>query len=112
MISKLNIIINGNEYIINLENNDTAHELINILPEKFTMNDLNNNEKYIYLDESITSNPKALQTINKGDVMLYGNNCLVIFYKSFNTNYSYTKIGTIDNLEDFDNGNINVTIIK
>ena len=29
--------------------------------------------------------------------MLYGNNCLVLFYKSFSTEYSYTKIGYIEN---------------
>ena len=29
--------------------------------------------------------------------MLFGNSCLVIFYKSFTTSYSYTKIGHIEN---------------
>ena len=41
--------------------------------------------------------------------MLYGNNCLVIFYKTFETSYSYTKIGHIDNLEDL--GNEDITVI-
>ena len=44
--------------------------------------------------------------------MLYGNNCLVIFYKSFDTSYSYTKIGHIDNLEDLGTGNIIVKLEK
>lgn len=38
--------------------------------------------------------------------MLYGNNCLVVFYKSFNTSYSYTKIGHIDNLSDLGNEDV------
>ena len=41
--------------------------------------------------------------------MLYGNNCLVVFYKSFETSYSYTKIGHIENFEDL--GNNDITII-
>jgi hypothetical protein len=31
--------------------------------------------------------------------MLYGNNCIVIFYKTFTTSYAYTKIGRVKNLE-------------
>ena len=44
--------------------------------------------------------------------MLYGSNCLVIFYKSFDTSYSYTKIGHIENLPDLGDGNINVEMKK
>ena len=38
--------------------------------------------------------------------MLFGDNCLVIFYKSFDTSYSYTKIGHIDNIDDLGSSNI------
>ena len=72
------------------------------------MEELNGNEKYIYLDETYPTNSYNPKHINKGDVMLYGDNCLVIFYKSFDTSYSYTKIGHIDNLEELGNESINV----
>ncbi len=29
--------------------------------------------------------------------MLYGNNCIVLFYETFQSNYTYTKIGYIKN---------------
>ena len=106
------IFINDNEYIINLEDNDTVNDFINILPIKLNMNELNGNEKYVYLDTTLNSNPVMVKHINKGDVMLYGNNCLVIFYKSFDTSYSYTRIGYIDNLPDFGDENISVMIEK
>ena len=41
--------------------------------------------------------------------MIYGNDCLVIFYKSFTSSYSYTKIGHIDNLPDLGNDNVLVS---
>lgn len=112
IVMKLNITIDNKNYILNLEDNATVKEFINVLPKTLMMNELNNNEKYVYLDESFTTNSFNPKTINKGDVMLYGNNCLVIFYKTFDTNYSYTKIGHIDNLEELGNGSINVIINK
>ena len=111
-VHKLKITIDNKEYQIDLENNETVKEFINILPKTITMNELNGNEKYAYLDKSFKTNEYNPKTINKGDVMLYGDNCLVIFYKTFTTSYSYTKIGHIDNLPDLGNGSINVTIEK
>ena len=109
-VSTMKAIINNKEYIINLENNETVNSLINLLPMEITMNELNGNEKYIYLDNTLPTNSYNPKRINAGDVMLYGNNCLVIFYKSFETNYSYTKIGHIDNLEDLGTENIKVNL--
>ena len=111
-LSNLSITIDNNQYIINLEDNDTVKEFLTILPQKFIMNELNGNEKYVYLDESLKVNPTNVKTINAGDVMIYGNNCLVIFYKTFNTSYSYTKIGHIDNLPNLGNSNVSVEINK
>lgn len=107
-MKEIKVIINDIEYNINLEENETAKEFIKILPQEYTMNELNGNEKYTYLDKSLHTDSYNPNQINKGDIMLFGDNCLVIFYKTFNTNYSYTKIGHIDNLPDLGKNSIKV----
>lgn len=111
-VSDIKVTINDKTYILKLENNKTVEDFINLLPKKFTMNELNGNEKYIYMDNSLTTNSYNPKHIEKGDIMLFGDNCLVIFYKSFDTSYSYTKIGHIDNLEDLGNGSITAKFEK
>lgn len=111
-VSGVKVLINDKEYTINLENNDTVREFVAMLPKKLTMSELNGNEKYIYLDSSLPTNSSNPKRINAGDVYLYGDNCLVIFYKSFDTSYNYTKIGHIDNLPDLGTGSISVEFKK
>ncbi len=101
--SKINIEINNVSFTATLEDNETSRELVNRLPISITMNELNGNEKYYYFDDVLPNNPTKVGTINKGDIMLYGSDCLVIFYDSFTTSYSYTKIGVIDNPDDLQN---------
>ena len=108
VIKSVKATINGKEYVINLEDNETANSFANLLPQELNMSELNGNEKYIYLDTTLPTNSSNPKRINAGDVMLYGNNCLVIFYKSFDTSYSYTKIGHIDNLPNLGNNSITV----
>ena len=100
VINSMKVIIDDKEYKVNLENNETTKEFINKLPQTFNMMELNGNEKYTYLDYTLPTNEYLPKYINKGDIMLYGNNCLVIFYESFSTSYSYTKIGHIDDLSN------------
>ena len=99
----MKLVINEKTFDVVLENNATTKELIKLLPMTITMNELNGNEKYCYLDTSLPMNPQRVNRINTGDIMLFGNNCLVVFYKSFSTNYSYTKIGNITNTTDLVN---------
>ena len=112
VIKSVKAIINGKEYVINLEDNETANSFANLLPQELNMSELNGNEKYIYLDTTLPTNSSNPKRINAGDVMLYGNNCLVIFYKSFDTSYSYTRIGHIDDLPNLGNENITVKFEK
>lgn len=100
------VIINEKEYSLELEDNKTAKEFLEVLPLSITMSELNGNEKYFYLDKSFTTEEYQPKNISKGDVMLFGNNCLVIFYKNFETTYSYTKIGHINDLADLDNNDL------
>jgi len=112
VIKSVKAIINEKEYTINLEDNETANSFVSLLPQELNMSELNGNEKYIYLDTTLPTNSSNPKRINAGDVMLYGDNCLVIFYKSFDTSYSYTRIGHIDDLPNLGNGNITVKFEK
>lgn len=106
----VNILINGNNYNAIFEDNITTRELISILPFEINMNELNGNEKYYYFSTNFQVEPKRVNRINAGDIMMFGNNCLVIFYESFNTSYFYTRIGHISNTlnlkEDLGTGSV------
>ncbi len=112
VIKSVKVIINNKEYTLNLEDNETAKKFASLLPQELNMSELNGNEKYIYLDTKLPTNSSNPKRINAGDVMLYGDNCLVIFYKSFDTSYSYTKIGHIENLPNLGNDSIIVKFAK
>ena len=77
------------------------------------MSELNGNEKYYYLSNSLPTNADRPSNIHIGDLMLYGDSCLVLFYENFSTSYSYTPLGQIDepnSLADaVGNGNIEIT---
>ncbi len=110
-VNKMYININEQKLEVNLEDNSTVSTLIKMLPLELSMDDLNNNEKYVYLDESLPTNTYSPKHIEAGDVMLFGDNCLVIFYESFDTTYDYSKIGHIDNMPKLDSGNISVSFM-
>ena len=110
------ITVNGKEFNAVFYNNETANAFINMMPLTLNMNELNGNEKYYNLSTTLPVNSERVGSIKKGDIMLYGSNCIVIFYESFNTSYSYTKIGYIENTENLSSalgsGSVSVTFNK
>ncbi len=114
--NSISIKINGEIFNVTLEDNDAARALKEILPLKLDMNELNGNEKYFYLDNDLPTDSINVGQIHAGDLMLYGSNCIVLFYKDFPTSYSYTRLGTLDNPEGLaeilGDGNINVTFAE
>ena len=108
----IKVIINNKTYQAELYENETSEILMDLLPKTFHMSELNGNEKYVYLDNRLPVNSEVPEYITRGDIMLYGNNCLVIFYQSFVSSYSYTKIGHIENLDDLGPTEIDVHFEK
>lgn len=93
---KISLTIRNETLMATLEDNETAKKFAEQLPISISMSELNGNEKYYYFNISFPNHPTQVNKINSGDLMLFGSDCFVLFYDDFDTNYSYTRIGTID----------------
>ena len=94
----MNIKVGNMIFTATLEDNETTKAFVKQLPLTVDMSELNGNEKYNYLSSNLSEDKASSPgKINEGDLMLYGNNCLVLFYNTFNTSYSYVKLGHIEN---------------
>ena len=78
---KLKITIGTTAFIATLYNNPTVTAFKTKLPMTINMSDLNANEKYFDLPANLPANGSNPRTIQVGDLMLYGSNTLVLFYK-------------------------------
>lgn len=107
LYAKWNVATNSNSMKVSIGNsiftatlatNATATALKAMLPLTLNMNDFNSNEKVCSLPSSLTTAASNPGTIHTGDIMLYGSSSIVLFYETFSTSYSYTRIGQIDNV--------------
>ena len=98
----MQIKIGDKEYSVVLNDNNTTKALRELLPMTVTMSEFNGNEKYYLLKNSLPSRPEHIGQIKSGDIMLFGDDSLVVFYKDFKTTYSYTRIGHIENAADLE----------
>ena len=109
----MNITIGSQTFTATLVDNETAAAFKAILPVTIDMNELNGNEKYYHFSTSFPTNASNPGTIQTVDVMLWGADCLVLFYKTFTTSYRYTKVGRIDDAAGLaaavGSGNVTIT---
>ena len=96
MAKQITIRIGDKAFAATLSDSPTAAAFAKLLPLSITMTELNGNEKFARLSTNVPVQASTPASIRAGDLMLYGSNTLVLFYKSFRTTYSYTVIGRID----------------
>ena len=108
------IQIKDKNFSVTLEDNPSARAFAKMLPLEVEANELNGNEKYFYLVNDLPNAPVNVRQIHAGDLMLFGSNCVVIFYKDFTTSYNYTRLGKLDNPADLEKvlggGNVRLVI--
>lgn len=97
MSNNLKITVGSASFNATLENNAAATAFKALLPMTINMSELNGNEKYFYLSGNLPTASSNPGTIRTGDLMLYGGSCLVLFYETFSTSYSYTRLGRVNN---------------
>mgnify|MGYP003411523408 CR=1 FL=1 len=97
MKDTITITVGNKVFTATLEANATASAFKAMLPLTIDMRDLNSNEKFFDFSSNLPVNASNPGTINSGDIMLWGSNTLVLFYKTFSTTYSYTRVGKIEN---------------
>jgi hypothetical protein len=83
-------------FAITLADTEAARAFATMLPLSIDMADLNGNEKHAELPKPLPTNATRPGTIRNGDVMLYGSRTLVVFYLTFDSSYSYTRLGRLD----------------
>ena len=94
-MTTIQVIINGQEFEAELNDNEAARQFTEMLPIQLDMEDLHDNEKYFYFSDDFDTADEELKEIHEGDLLIYDSKCLVLFYESFETTYQYTPLGKI-----------------
>jgi hypothetical protein len=83
-------------FAITLASTAAARAFAAQLPLTLDMAELNGNEKHADLPQPLPTDASRPGTIHTGDLMLYGSNTAVIFYQTYRSPYSYTRLGRVD----------------
>ena len=113
---KLTLTIGGREFTATLEDNAASQAFLALLPLELEMIEMNGNEKYGNLPQSLPTETYRPGTIREGDLLLWGSSTVVLFYETFSSSYSYTRLGRLDDPTGLaaavGQGNVRVTFAR
>ena len=96
MSLKLRVKVGRKTFAATLEDNPASVKFRQMLPLTLDMPDLNANEKHVRLPERLPTDLIKPDTIRAGDLLLWGDDTLVLFFETFRSSYSYTRLGKLD----------------
>ncbi|MCQ9210426.1 cyclophilin-like fold protein [Granulicatella seriolae] len=95
----ITIQVNGKNFKALMQDNETARTFIEQLPLTLTMDDYASQEKVTSLPFSVTSTQTHMpSTINAGELYLWSDSNLVLFYETFSNSYTYIPLGYIEDI--------------
>lgn len=97
--SRMWMTVGERRFAITLTHTPAARAFAAQLPLTLDMVDLNGNEKHAELPKALPVSASRPGTIRQGDLMLYGSSTLVVFYVTFDSSYSYTRLGRVDDAD-------------
>ena len=112
-VMKMNVQIGNQIFTATLEDNQAVEELVEMMKAGgvvLTLDDYGGFEKVGSLGKNLTTS-NSQTTTAAGDIVLYNGSNIVMFYGS--NSWSYTRLGKIDDLTDWENalGSGSVTVI-
>jgi hypothetical protein len=96
LLNTMKITIGSKTFKATLNDSEAAKAFRAMLPLTLNLDDFNGNEKKYDFPKSFPTNSVNPRKINAGDLMIWSGNTFVLFYKTFPTPYSYTKLGQVD----------------
>ncbi|WP_241093597.1 cyclophilin-like fold protein [Xanthomonas sp.] len=82
-------------FAVAMADNAAARAFAAQLPLALHLSELNGNEKHAELPQPLPGQARRPGTLRAGDLMLYGTQTLVVFYSTFASSYSYTRLGRV-----------------
>ncbi|MBS0583092.1 MAG: hypothetical protein JSS42_08330 [Proteobacteria bacterium] len=92
--------VGEHRFAITLADTDAARAFATRFPLTLDMAELNGNEKHVDLPKALPTDASRPGTIHNGDLMLYGSSTVVVFYETFRSSYSYTRLGRVEDPVD------------
>lgn len=94
--SRMWMSIGERRFAITLADTEAARAFAAMLPLTLDMEELNGNEKKKELSSPLPTDASRPGTIRNGDLLLWGSRTVVVFYRTFESSYAYTRLGRVD----------------
>lgn len=91
---KIRITVGRAAFTAEIDDSAAGRAFAERLPLTLDMSELNGNEKYACLAKPLPSAARHCARLEAGDLMLYGADCVVLFYGRAG-GYSYTRLGRL-----------------
>lgn len=103
-ITNVEINVNNNDFTIQMNDTPTGRSLVSMIPSSSmrlpTSYDRDGILKYYDMAREVESDPEEISSVSAGELLLDGNDRLLLYYKDTDLSGEYTRVGKIENADN------------